>query len=636
MLTAVPAAEPVGPEFSSLTRKQLVDMCKARGFKISGSKAKLVARLDGSDPDAAKDNRGRKRVNTTSVPLLPRSAIQHAAIPLAAALQVDKEIERKEKLKEARARALINNITDARRAQLLPLMDNAARLQYKRDRRNEQKRKFADEQEKKRQEEDVRRLDALSRGDAQPPAPKVRKQLTHAEKATVYCKTMDGVSVQDIMLHHGVQRRTVYRIVDKFEKDGYFGHAPGAIVGRTPVMTEVEISECARLLQLTQGTIALAAEYLLETYGKVVHPSTIAKNVKGVYGLTYMDFKRVPAQRNTEYAIEARAKYCKAAVHPQMSAKLKKAIYIDEHHFYSSIKKRRGWAPMGVTPHLPGRKGVQPNGLTLYAAVCPDIGLVAHKIVSGLTDATAFKAFLSQVRDTLVAKKLQTTVSEERFIIYDNCGIHAASEIAAWWKEEATIKYKLVNYCFPPYSPFLTPVEEVFGFWDVKFGKRVLELRVELKSKVSSREVLEATSSCITKEIVNKFYEHTADFWLHCASGFPVTSSQILDGLHEGDEAFMARANTEFSVDRILSKFHPQSEELLKILHADFDDWEENSGDEVIVQRAIDMASFPRGGVASAPRSPATSISASTVVEEPVSPAATSAQMSALLADHEE
>ena len=355
-----------------------------------------------------------------------------------------------------------------------------------------------------------------------------RHHLTDAQKEDILRKLELGIPYKDILAEYPIAQSTISGLRRRFNQRGTVARKAHN-GGRPRKLSEEQVKECARFLLLNpRATLAMAAAELKRKHDITIAEPTIGKSVKGKYALLQSDFIHVPSQRNTPEAINARAAWVESAM--PIEHHLRDALWIDESHFYLENARRKGWGVTGFMPVLPSRVGADIRSATLYAAVCPNLGLVHHKVVIGACGATAFLAFLTELRQIVVEKGYH---ERKRLVIFDNASEHSTDD---FFESLITKQANMEKHWFPMHSPFLTPIEEVFSIWTSRQLRRLVQGNEDSARSEDLAARVASVANEITPELVSSCFLHTKKFWVPCIRRQVITSESIIDACHEGDD----------------------------------------------------------------------------------------------------
>jgi transposase len=171
--------------------------------------------------------------------------------------------------------------------------------------------------------------------------------------------------------------------------------------------------------------------------------STVCREIKNM-GWTRKRVKNVPVERNSVSTRENRCDYA-LSMQPILDDNV---IYLDETGFNLHMSPFYGYAPAGFAPTS-----------TVLANRGKNVSVMA---AIGTTGVVAFEVRQSSYNNVLMKDFLQTKLFPKmrrgQIIVVDNARFHHSENVKAC-AQEAGIEIKYL----PPYSPFLNPIEEMFG-----------------------------------------------------------------------------------------------------------------------------------------------------------------------------
>ena len=131
-------------------------------------------------------------------------------------------------------------------------------------------------------------------------------------------------------------------------------------------------------------------------------------------------------------------------------------IYIVEAGFNLSKTRRRGRNIIGqrAIVQVPGQRG---GNISLCAAISLQ-GLLHHQTKLGPFNTEHIITFLDALHDAAV----QDRPERPRFVVvWHDVSFHRAALARNWF----TNRHQFKVLYFPPYTPFLNPIEELFSAW---------------------------------------------------------------------------------------------------------------------------------------------------------------------------
>ena len=257
--------------------------------------------------------------------------------------------------------------------------------------------------------------------------------------------------------------------------------------GRPPTLTAmagmvlaetVSQSPVALGVLATVWTVGLLALQLVPVVGRLLHPETIRRHLHRLDWRWRKPKHESPRKKDPER--EAKLAAIQKAVEEVASSEAEDPPILlaeDESTFSWLPMLRRMWTRRGKQPKVktPGN----PKKVTCFGALNLITGKWLHYFIPKAW-AIHFEEFLEQ----LVAAYPGRTI----YLILDNATIHARAKIIIRWFEKHP---QVVPLWLPTYSPFLNPVERLWG---------------EIKQRVAANHCYASIEAL--KEALVKFFRH--------------------------------------------------------------------------------------------------------------------------------
>jgi hypothetical protein len=417
--------------------------------------------------------------------------------------------------------------------------------------------------EHKKQQEKLNQ--AESKNSVNPPA-RPRDHITKNDKEVylrnLFTSPLRGADIAQVL---GKNKNTMRSVLHRMELKRFKGEDPLAEVprgGQNPkcrkpkllsddqllwAARKLTLNNCLKYRQLAEE--AKAQFPALASLDGIRLAKNLHRRLHNQLGFRVSDFVAVPVARNLDRVIAARKEYCKK-MSSTLAEMYESAIFIDETPFNLNLHHAKGLSQKGCRPLLPVVDMPKVPSMTIIAAVDKRSLLYHESYIGGVNGAT-YGEFLKNLFKKL--KSLGRLSSGNRqLIIHDNCPIHKSRRfvvpVLEQWNDFLFVEQ------LPPYSPFLDPCEEVFAIWKHAFCDLVGGKAVNGPGGIAALVVM--ASERIRQEQITGAWRHARQFFRQSLEGIPVTSREILDGVHEGDEA--AKAILEKYRSWGL-EFHPQA-----------------------------------------------------------------------------
>ena len=241
-------------------------------------------------------------------------------------------------------------------------------------------------------------------------------------------------------------------------------------------------------------TLTDMKNHLLKHTALSISETTISRMLKKL-NISYKRSTALIINRNTERTLQIRHdKIFELLAFHDLGFKM---IYLDESSFNLNLSNLYGYAKknekfVSVVPP-------KSENISLLAAVSDD-GILGFMVFKGSVKGNDYGAFILKLIDSneIIKNNLENYV-----FCMDNARIHAAKAINH-------ILLRLNTFYLPPYSPFLNPIEEVFGLW--KFIVRKTN-RPKLDDLLKA--IIDASKQ-ISKEHMKAYIRHTIKFFKKC------------------------------------------------------------------------------------------------------------------------
>ena len=225
--------------------------------------------------------------------------------------------------------------------------------------------------------------------------------------------------------------------------------------------------------------------------------------------ITLKNVEYQPAARNSDQTKAQRVEFCEFLIE---NGNLN-FIYVDEVGYSISVQRNKGRSKHGkpVIQKLPLSK--TPN-TSVCMGICRD-EIILYENRNTAFDADSFRLFLRNLIQTILEKGIQNPC-----IILDNSPVHRPDDAINECKGKVQFKF------LPPYSPNLSPIENIFGIIK-KQMKKILatDLKDELietfnlprgqKTK-ARKEIIDSAftlaTSIITEEVLKDTYNHAGKY----------------------------------------------------------------------------------------------------------------------------
>ncbi len=238
-----------------------------------------------------------------------------------------------------------------------------------------------------------------------------------------------------------------------------------------------------------------------------LHPNTVRRTIKSL-GYTRKLAKKkkktrtILMDRNSERVINLRKKIVMQMISKWSCKKI--PIFIDETGFQNSMTPAYSYTKNGES--LCQNSGVVKNEtITVILAITSDT-LIGYQCFKSQITTYDFHAFLSEFLKN--NQDIYDHLNDYVFVM-DNSPFHKYSDHLQF-REFLPIIY------LPPYSPFLNPIEEVFGQWKRIFREKPCKGLKEMLNSIHS------SFKEINYSLIPKVYSRSLSFYPKCLKCLPI------------------------------------------------------------------------------------------------------------------
>lgn len=310
-----------------------------------------------------------------------------------------------------------------------------------------------------------------------------------------------GCSFKYIAERFKMKRSALLYYVSKYKK---FGTTEPVIQPPRKKLNQQHIDFLVRLLEnkdRPMGSISEIRANFESQFGLKVSHFLMYRTVRSL-GYSRKKARLLPGDRNSKRMIELRKKIVMQMISKWDSNKI--PIFIDETGFQNAMFSGHLYSKVGEFVY---RKSsvVNTTMIRVILAITQDAFLGYQCFKGGIT-ASDFYGFLSGllIHNQDIHKRL-----EDYVFVLDNAAAHKHQDYHQF-REYLDIVY------LPPYSPFLNPIEHMFGEWKRQFrGKPFRGLSDVLNS-------IHSTFKQLDYSLLPKVYAHSLTFYPKCLKGVPI------------------------------------------------------------------------------------------------------------------
>lgn len=256
----------------------------------------------------------------------------------------------------------------------------------------------------------------------------------------------------------------------------------------------------------------------------VVTDKTVSAKLNGALYTTKLA-RDLPAGRNSPPVIQQRVDFCEWICSADVVAVHK--VFIDEFGFDTWMRRSQGRSQRGerVYRQVGSQKGLR---VTVCVAVCPAVGIVHYQTYDRGMTKERFGEFLHITIGNFQAEY----PGSQCHIVIDNVSSHNDAE-------DYEVPDSVTIRRLPPYSPFLTPVENAISCWKAAV-KRELAAHQQLfiaptaeqlggRTMTAHRKetlvaMVQQTAHCVTADKCNAWFNHIFTYVPRCLA------RQAIDG----------------------------------------------------------------------------------------------------------
>ncbi len=211
--------------------------------------------------------------------------------------------------------------------------------------------------------------------------------------------------------------------------------------------------------------------------------------------------KKLANRRNISLTIEKRVKVAKEMITAMM--RNVKLIFIDETGFNQSLCSLYGYSKIGEDCLVEG--STKSENYTVIAAITQS-KILGYQIFKGGMNAQDFGGFIA----SMLNKNQDLLKNRHKYIFFmDNAPIHRAKVLKPLFENFQV----LFN---APYSPFLNPIEELFGNWKHNFRRKFKMNTIDIIQKI-----LESVQE-IDNALLFSSFIHSLTFLKDCLDCKPI------------------------------------------------------------------------------------------------------------------
>ena len=341
------------------------------------------------------------------------------------------------------------------------------------------------------------------------------KHLTPEIKNAIVSSVMSGSNYRSVAKIFDVSISEVSYLVHKTHKElNTKTQSGGRREGRAKVTPDIVKSLTDIVSAHPQYTLREMHSDLIEKENITLSTSSISSLLRNLQITCKRLYKGSP-MRSSDSSVSMRIEW--ACTFHELRDLGCNFFFVDESGFNVSLGRGRGYARVGESPSVI----VPPKGpkFTLIAMMGKKFGLVHKKYIGGV-NAKIFDRFL---RDN--AQKIKEAYKNESVVfILDNARVHKGSKVDGIDIPRTMHDLGFFHLFTIPYSPQLNAIEMVFS--QLK-SYVVSEFMQHPERRKDLGKVIDESMARVTKENIEKYYQHQATVVTQCLRGIPLTPDTL-------------------------------------------------------------------------------------------------------------
>ena len=319
------------------------------------------------------------------------------------------------------------------------------------------------------------------------------KLISEETRQRIVDLSLQGRPAAEISRMLSVNYKSVWRILKRFNSTGEVEVKKWGGDLRSKLTAD---QKNKILLWVDQDCLMRISDFITNVYEHFsirVSNSTIQCILKDFH-YTIKSVVSVPEKKNNERTLNLREEYAAKFRHLESTSKPKNFIFLDivVNRFSVVSRPKRGRSRQGISTYVPVSAAKSRN--ISGVAAMNRYEMIFHKIYDKAVTKEDFKQCLIELKAATVSAGIENPI-----YIIDNAGIHYYRGLLE------TINKLSLNICYLfPYSPFLSPIENIFSVW------KNLIIRGEARCEKELKEFITSKFNDITKENCDGFYRKNA------------------------------------------------------------------------------------------------------------------------------
>ena len=310
------------------------------------------------------------------------------------------------------------------------------------------------------------------------------RKLSSSEKEALRKRAVQqieaGESPEAVADAYGINRRTVYRWLERYHHGGHEGLTTQPKSGRPTKFTADDLRWLSRTIRgsdprqfqlpFALWTRRIVRDLLRRERGVRVSDVTVGRVLRKL-GLSPQRPLRRAWQQNPQ-AVDEWREHTYPEIQRRAKAEGARIYFADEAGMRSDYHTGTTWAPTGETPVVDAT-GAR-FGVNMISAVAPT-GEMRFRLVEGTVNATVFADFIDRLAADAEDQKV--------FLIVDGHPSHRSKVVQ---RKLQALDGQVELFFLPPYSPELNPDELVWSHVKRKVGRSAVTSKDDLKQRLIS------------------------------------------------------------------------------------------------------------------------------------------------------
>ena len=230
-----------------------------------------------------------------------------------------------------------------------------------------------------------------------------KSTVSDDDRAKIISKTLGGSSPKDISTMLQINYKTVWRIVNMFNKHNVSTSRPRGGDRKSKLSNQQKLEILGWIDENCLLRLKDICQLISEKFGFTVGKSTVERIVKGFH-YNLKSTVSIPERRNCDSTLESRFNYARDFRNLELETEDKNLVFLDEVGFAVVTRPKRGRAARGASPFL-SVSAARSRNISVVAAM-NKYGMVYHKIHDKAVNGENFRDCLVELKDACSKKIL--------------------------------------------------------------------------------------------------------------------------------------------------------------------------------------------------------------------------------------